>query len=557
MTDQRASEGGAEMIVNGMAAGLDDRGHDVALFAARSSADAPALPPRVQTHIITWSAEGSKPNPSAPREVVAAAEKFGPDVIHFHNVFDYGVVDALRARWPTVWTCHDHRSNCPNGDRRYPRSGGACTLPMGAACIRKAFTQGCVAGPRPRTLRALGERQRLFAALSRNDRIIAVSRCVAGLLELNGTPAERIAHVPPFTPFADLPAGRPAGESAERVLFVGRLVPQKGVDDVLALAAALRAVRPSASVQIAGDGPEREKVRAAASAGCVEWLGKLDRTALADAYSNARAVVIAPRWLDPFPVVGLEAFAFGRPIVAYGLGGIAELVERERTGILAPPGDRRALLTAVGRLLASPELATEMGWRGRELVRSAFRPKHALAAGERIYKEAQAARGGTSGAPNWRSEMFSAGSDAARWSLAVGVRFAVFVREQDVPAEAEVDWHDTDDGTCVHVIAVTATGRCVATGRMFDDGPRLGRLGRMAVLPAFRSTGIGVHVLDVLLAEAARRRYRHIVLDAQMHAIEFYRRRGFEPEGPAFDDCGIAHQLMRAKLADAEETPTG
>jgi len=130
----------------------------------------------------------------------------------------------------------------------------------------------------------------------------------------------------------------------------------------------------------------------------------------------------------------------------------------------------------------------------------------------------------------------------------------VFVREQDVPLEAELDSHDRDDHTCLHVIVIAQGGRGVATGRIFDERPEVGRVGRMAVLPAFRGVGIGMQILEALLAEAGRRGHRQVVLDAQTHAIEFYRRRGFMAEGQPFDDCGISHQLMRLKLRDVEGT---
>jgi len=554
VTDQHADEGGAERIVSGLVTGLDERGHDVALFTARNSPDAPELPSRVKLRVVPWAGEGDKPDPNAPSRVVEAAEAFAPDVVHLHSIFDAGVVDVLRARWPTVWTCHDHRSHCPNGDRRYPRSGGICSLAMGAACVRKSLTQGCVAGPRLRTLTELRNRERLFASLLRVDRIGAPSRCVAKLLATNGTPGSRVVQAPLFTPFADTTLEESPDRSGERVLFVGRLVPQKGINDILWLGARLARDRPNASLQIAGDGPERGKVDSAAAAGQVRPLGKLDRDALARAYAAANVVVVTPRWLDPFPVVGLEAGAFGLPVVAYALGGIGELVEDGRSGLLVPPGDREALWRAVERLLRDPGLAAEMGRHGREVVRVAFRPKIALAAAESLYEEARVARGGVRSIPKPRIENFRAGLDERRFALALEVRIAVFVREQDVPLEAELDSHDRDDPTCLHVIVIAQGGRGVATGRIFDERPEVGRVGRMAVLPAFRGVGIGMQILEALLAEAGRRGHRQVVLDAQTHAIEFYRRRGFMAEGQPFDDCGISHQLMRLKLRDVEGT---
>lgn len=122
--------------------------------------------------------------------------------------------------------------------------------------------------------------------------------------------------------------------------------------------------------------------------------------------------------------------------------------------------------------------------------------------------------------------------------LAMPVREQVFVREQGVPAELE---RDANDPVCRHVVAVDGCGRVIGTGRLLPDG----HIGRMAVIPAMRSAGIGGRMLEALVAEAVRLGFAEVVLNAQVGAVAFYLRHGFEPEGERFVEAGILHQTMR------------
>ncbi|HLH22630.1 MAG TPA: GNAT family N-acetyltransferase [Chloroflexota bacterium] len=134
----------------------------------------------------------------------------------------------------------------------------------------------------------------------------------------------------------------------------------------------------------------------------------------------------------------------------------------------------------------------------------------------------------------------------ADWARACAIRLAVFVDEQRVPFEEELDEHDRD---AFHVLA-WLDDRPVGTGRLVIEGDS-GRIGRMAVLPAARGAGVGSALLRALLAEAAARGLRSVHLAAQLHARPFYARFGFVAGGPHFLDAGIWHQRMeRPVLSD-------
>jgi predicted GNAT family N-acyltransferase len=143
-------------------------------------------------------------------------------------------------------------------------------------------------------------------------------------------------------------------------------------------------------------------------------------------------------------------------------------------------------------------------------------------------------------------ELFDAG-DAVRLQAALEVRFEVFVDEQGVPPAEEVDAHDRAGSSAVHALASAAAG-VAGTGRFFALDDRTVQVGRMAVRAHFRGAGVGAAILRALLAEAKRRGYRRVVLDAQVEAVEFYRRFDFRPIGEVFVDAGILHQKMEREL---------
>lgn len=131
------------------------------------------------------------------------------------------------------------------------------------------------------------------------------------------------------------------------------------------------------------------------------------------------------------------------------------------------------------------------------------------------------------------------GEDAGR------IRTEVFVQEQRIPAELE--W-DEADATAVHAVAYNRLGVPLATGRLLQAQPGVGKIGRMAVHKVLRGCGVGEKVLRALAAAAQERGDRQLVLHAQRTAQAFYAKLGFQPQGEPFEEAGIPHQEMVATL---------
>lgn len=127
---------------------------------------------------------------------------------------------------------------------------------------------------------------------------------------------------------------------------------------------------------------------------------------------------------------------------------------------------------------------------------------------------------------------------------AFAIRRRVFIEEQHVPEEIELD---ADDDRAFHALAIL-DGVALGCGRMLEHDDGEVKIGRMAVLREFRGTGIGAHILRFLIDRARARGLGRAILHAQLTAEGFYLKEGFKPVGGVFDEAGIAHRKMERDL---------
>jgi glycosyltransferase involved in cell wall biosynthesis len=167
-----------------------------------------------------------------------------------------------------------------------------------------------------------------------------------------------------------------------RLLYVGRLDPNKGVDTAVK---ALEHLPPQARLKVIGgfDAAEEARLRRLASdAGVserVNFAGQLGRAEIVKAYGDADAVVFPVRWEEPWGLVPLEAMARGRPVVATGRGGSAEYLRDEENCLLFEADDAGALAAALSRLESDAGLRARLRRGGLETA-----PRHT----EEIFNEA-------------------------------------------------------------------------------------------------------------------------------------------------------------------------
>ena len=342
--------GGMERYLDIVLPALAERGATVHVLAREIE----TIPRGVTAETVAWADEHDAPGTVAHAAAERALRAFAPDLAVAHNVMDAGIVEALRAAPRLVYHLHDHRPFCPNGDRLFPRSGRICALPLGRPCAVHSLTDGCAYGPRRRTVTLIRRRERLRDAIAAADVTIVASRYVAQRAQQNGVGGERVREIPLPLP-DDAYAGRTTQSRSRTVLFAGRVVPQKGLDALVRAVATLEPPRRPSLLAL-GDGPALRGAReeAARLGVALDARGDVSPERVRAAIDDAAIVALPSLWPEPFGYSAIEAFARGRTVVAYDVGGVRAWLDDGVNGVAVMRGDEPALGRAIGALVDDP-----------------------------------------------------------------------------------------------------------------------------------------------------------------------------------------------------------
>ncbi len=357
--------GGEDQVFATEAALLEAHGHCVVRYTVHNNQVAEMnLLPLVQATV--W-------NKAVYRELRALIGRERPQVAHFHNTFPLispAAYYAAKAEGvPVVQTLHNYRLLCPNGI--FFRDGHVCEDCLGKAVPWPGVVHACYRGSRAGTgvvaamltlqqvLKIPTEVVNLYIALTE----FAREKFIQGSL-----PAEKIVVKPNFV-HPDPGLGEGLGGYG---LFVGRLSPEKGIETLLA---AWERLGNKVPLKIVGDGPLALQVaEAAQQMPGVEWLGHLPKTQVLALMKDALVLLFPSLWYEGFPMVLVEAYAVGLPVVASELGSMSSLIAPGRTGLHFHPGNPEDLAAQVEWFLTHPAGLTQM----RREVRAEFEAKYTV-----------------------------------------------------------------------------------------------------------------------------------------------------------------------------------
>jgi glycogen(starch) synthase len=177
-----------------------------------------------------------------------------------------------------------------------------------------------------------------------------------------------------------------------RLLYVGRLEYEKGIQDAIAALPRIRRAHPGTTLTIAGVGTQfdwlRERARTHRVARAVNFVGRLDHAELLSWLHGADAIVLPSRY-EPFGIVALEAAAAGTPLVTSSAGGLGELVVDGVTGASFEPADVNGLVEAVGAVLDDPAAAQSRAYAARERLTADFAWEVVAAETSLVYQAAK------------------------------------------------------------------------------------------------------------------------------------------------------------------------
>jgi len=381
--------GGEDQVVAAEKRLLEEAGLDVrqVLFdnAELRESRSPAKDLRLAASAI-WSR-------AAQRRVRDAVATHRPQVMHVHNTFasaSPSVYAAATSRGvPVVQTLHNYRMVCPAATLF--RDGHACTDCVGRSLAWPAITHGCVRGSRAQSAVASATIgiHRALGTFSQIGTYVALTSFQRQMMVDGGLPASRIRVIPNFLE----PDPGPGGGPRTGVLYVGRLSEEKGIATLLGAAA----LEPG-NVSIAGGGPLAPLVEQAAARGHIEYLGPIAASAVFDEMRRAVAVVTPSICFEGFPVVVVEAYATGTPVIASRIGSLAEIVEDGVTGLLVEPGDDIDLANRVRWAVDHPHEMLRMGATARKRYDTRYRGASHLAALLDIYQAPSGRRRSVAGA---------------------------------------------------------------------------------------------------------------------------------------------------------------
>ena len=322
----------------------------------------------------------------ARREIGRLIDDVRPDVVHAHNVYHHltpAIFGAIQKKGvPAVMTVHDLKIGCPSKLMLAP--DGVCERCQGGKTWN-AVQQRCLKGSLPLSAIAALETtlHSFLGSYKKNvDLFVLPSRFHMNKLIDWGLPAEKARYVPNAVDVSELVADFTPGE---RFVFVGRLSEEKGLlTFVKAVASA------GVKATIVGTGPQEGELRALveSSGADVEFAGYQTGDALFDIVRNAKALVLPSECYENAPVVLLEAYGVGTPVLGSDLGGIPELIQPGITGFLATAGDVDSFAEQLSAMAAlSTNELEEMGKAGRSFVEDQFSREHYLAGLLDVYAE--------------------------------------------------------------------------------------------------------------------------------------------------------------------------
>ncbi len=386
--------GGPERYMFGVKKMLEDQGHRVVPFAINyaENCETPysryfASPPISSDVVLYKDAKLSAAqklkllakatyNFEAKRKVKQLIREQKPDIayaLQIVNLLYPSVIDACYEMGvPVVYRLSDFQLICPN--YKFFRDGRICE-----ECIHGQHYRGLLHKCLKGSLTVSGAR--VFAMyLHRARRMkrkvaayVTPSKILREKMIEGGFEPAKVFHVPTFI---ESSAIRPEFTPGDYILYVGQVVPFKGVRTLVEAFGLLRRARPM-RLLLAGFSmlDEEEKLKEMVNSrgiSGVEFLGFKGGDELAGLYRSARFVVMPTLWYENIPNVVLEAMAYGKPVVGSDLGSVAEIIDDGRDGLLFEAGSAEALKSEMERLIGDDSLVTELGTAARKKMEDEF-----------------------------------------------------------------------------------------------------------------------------------------------------------------------------------------
>ena len=234
----------------------------------------------------------------------------------------------------------------------------------------------------------------IIKALNSLVRVISVSNYTKTELVQRGIDSEKIFpiyNLPPISKGAETHSSEQP-DSNVHLLAPGFIASFKGFSVLVNAMKEVTQQNKNVHLTITGDGPQRKTLEKMTEkfgiTPYVKFAGNISFSDLFQFYSRSDIVVLPSIYPEPFGRVALEAMFFGKPVVASKVGGIPEIIEDQKTGLLVPPNDSGKLAKGILNLVRDPQLRQFMGQSGQEVTQTKFNPDRIIDQTLRLYEQA-------------------------------------------------------------------------------------------------------------------------------------------------------------------------
>lgn len=301
-------------------------------------------------------------------------DRVQPDLVHLQAIHGHItpsiIFEAKKRGLPVVWTVHDYKLICPNTHFLIDATGAVCEAcgrghfyqPILRRCKKNSLAASAMAGLEAYAHRIMGVQEMV-------DLYLAPSSFLRAKLLSRGFPGEKVLHLPLFLPddmFRFVQKDQGYG------LYIGRLTAIKGIRTLV------EACRRNPDIQLLLAGRIEDSLANEIPVSLppnARYVGLKHGAELRQLLDGAQFVVLPSLWYENQPFSILEAFARGKPVIASDLGGMTELIENEKRGLLVPPGDPVALAEAMRQLVSDTISRESMALAAYEYVCSQHAPE--------------------------------------------------------------------------------------------------------------------------------------------------------------------------------------
>lgn len=350
--------GGEDVVFKNESNLLRDYGHNVFHYTA-ANADLLQLPKLRAAQETVWSRSSNQRLRNVLQEVK-------PDIVHFHNTFMRISPSAYYACHKVgaavVQTLHNYRLLCPTAT--FYRDGKICEGCLGQKFPIPSLQHACYHHSRSQTaivVTMLMTHHLLRTWHTQVDAYIALTQFAREKFVQGGLPKDKIYVKPNFV---QIEQGKDNDHDGQFILFVGRLSPEKGIQQLLQASCHLRHI----PIKIVGDGPLQEEVSKYINKQQltnIEVLGQQKHNEIYALMKRATFLIFPSQWYEGFPITIIEALASGLPVVATRLGAMAEVVQDGKTGLHFEPNNIADLVTKVEWAWNHPEKMKQMSAAAR------------------------------------------------------------------------------------------------------------------------------------------------------------------------------------------------